>query len=122
MVRERYSNKFFRENEPFNTEDSAKRGRRNELRAIGLFEQLTEEGFFARVRRASKKQNSKSGIDLFGVIQQDELSTFPGEVHVPFQVKSSHAGVVDQREYNDRERKQNRIMYMQYMMVFLTAG
>ena len=76
---------------PQSVEDIA-RGNRNEERALSLLWQLVGEGVFLRARKASKKQNTRQGIDFFGVIANDS-SQFSEEIHIPFQVKSSVKGV-----------------------------
>ena len=81
-------------NNPFEGQDTYARGRANEERAFGLLESLVIDGFFLRVGKASKKQNTKQRIDFLGYL--------PDETRIPIQVKSSFAArALYKRDYGD---------------------
>ncbi len=93
MSRERtLGRNYLRRFEPPHGEDGFTRGRKNERRALALFRELVDEGVFVRVKPASKKQNNKKGIDIFGIVEiyaDGQLQ----EVPIPFQIKSSYEQV-----------------------------
>lgn len=87
-----FSRNYFRRFSPSFGEDGNARGNRNERRALALFRELVDEGIFVRVKRASKKQNMRKGIDMFGVVMA-EVDGQLQEVPIPFQIKSSYERV-----------------------------
>lgn len=73
----------------FFREDGRERGKENEGRALALLRELADEGTFIRVRRASKRQNLRRGIDMFGTVALTSNAFTTDEIQIPFQVKSS---------------------------------
>ncbi len=64
-------------------------GKINEERALALLREMAEEGTFARVRRASKRQTHIRGIDMFGIVALNSTAFSEDELRIPFQIKSS---------------------------------
>lgn len=89
MSQERTFNRYYSKKlELLRVEDNSVRGRNNERRALLILGDLVFEGVFVRVKQASKKQNMKRGIDMFGIAEL-EVDGEVLEVPIAFQIKSS---------------------------------
>ena len=112
MVKEVPSRTFLRNQEPFATEDGYEKGRENERRAKSIFEELAEEGFFLRIRKASKQQKNKLGINFIAVMLIDTSEPNPEELHIPFNIKSSAGAVSGAVSGNKNNAKKQGIIYI----------
>lgn len=109
MSHERTFNRYFLQNiDPGRDENSYAKGKNNERRALALFKELVDEGIFVRVKTASKKQNIKKGIDMFG-IASSEVDGQLQEVPIPFQIKSSFTYAQECLMRNSRDPRRQMI-------------